>query len=167
MTYQWNLWCFRSRSVPYIPVDIVCRFVLAKAFSDREEEEKGVCSANESLSTDDSFERISGASDVSSDSGDELLTTSLKIKNFRHGRIFNAVRDTKSAQKALFSWHDYAIAICQLGSILGYFDRATAYCGLFMSTRLMPSLQLNTESYELRRSLHFGNGAYQNFSEAV
>ena len=153
MSYQWNLWCFGSHSVPYIPVDILSRFILAKAFSEKQEEGKSDSSVNESLSTDDSFERISGASDISSDSGDGFLTSSLKIKNFRHGQIFNAVWDTESDQKALFSWHDYAVATVQLGSILGYFDRATAYIALSVSTRLMPSLQLSTESYELVHSL--------------
>jgi dTDP-4-amino-4,6-dideoxygalactose transaminase/nucleoside-diphosphate-sugar epimerase/acyl-CoA-binding protein len=153
MSYQWNLWCLGSHSVPCIPVDILSRFILAKAFSDEEEEGKSDSSVNESLSTDDSFERISGASDISSDSGDELLTTCLRSKNCRHGRIFNAVWDTKSDQKALFSWHDYAVATLQLGSILGYFDRATAYILLSVYTRLMPSLQLSTESFELAHSV--------------
>jgi dTDP-4-amino-4,6-dideoxygalactose transaminase/acyl-CoA-binding protein/nucleoside-diphosphate-sugar epimerase len=153
MGYQWTLWCFGSHSVPYIPVDILSRFILAKAFSDKEEEGTGDSSANESLSTDDTFERISGASDIFSDSGYELLTTSLKIKNFRHGRIYNAVWDTKSAHTALFSWHEYAVATLQLGVVLRYLDRATAYFGLFVSTRLMPSLQLSTESFALVHSV--------------
>lgn len=60
LSYQWNLWCFGAHHVPFIPVDVVSRFVLAKAV------EQSQPSDIVTLSSDDDFERISKGSDASS-----------------------------------------------------------------------------------------------------
>jgi dTDP-4-amino-4,6-dideoxygalactose transaminase/1-acyl-sn-glycerol-3-phosphate acyltransferase/nucleoside-diphosphate-sugar epimerase/acyl-CoA-binding protein len=141
LSFQWNLWSFGSHRVPHIPIDVLTRFVVTKAFTVNTCKHKDTCSLEESAS-DEGYEKVSKcllekASSVSSDSG---VT--------RNHQIFNATWNTRSTRTSTFTWFEYAGAITQLGSILGYFSRPTAYCGLLIATRILPKAALSTPTFE-------------------
>jgi hypothetical protein len=70
LSYQWNIWCFGSDLVPCIPVDILSRFIVAKAFGTHTTDAHITRenSDNSSLS-DDSFEKIGCESSSSNSRG--------------------------------------------------------------------------------------------------
>lgn len=153
LSYQWNLWCFAPADVACIPVDVLSRFVLAKAFAAEGSETAVDASAEEAVvdssSTGDSFERI-----PSNDSADSLSTYSSKSQVpepvFCHGaRIYTAAWNPLSSANAMFTWLDYCGATLQFAALFGYFYRSTAYIGLWTTSRLMPRLQMSLETYEL------------------
>ena len=151
LSFQWNLWCLGNQTVPYIPVDVLSRFILSKAFSENNEED--CCLTNESSTTDDSFERISRSSESSSNCPDGDSDSAVNEKNCRHSRIYNATWNTNSASDAMFSWLDFAVVVTQLGSNLSYFDKATSYVGLIIASQVMPWFDPTQELYEKLHSL--------------
>ena len=156
LSYQWNLWCFGSSYVPCIPVDVLSRFVLAKAFSPGQSPTEAATadtknSIVESSSSEDSFERIPGndsvqsLSNCSSQSQETDTTT-----DFSHGaHIYTAAWNPSSDTNAMFTWLDYCGATLHMGAVWGYFYRSTAYIGLWVTSKLMPRFQLSLETYML------------------
>lgn len=154
MSYQWNLWCFGNHRVPFIPVDVVSAFVIAKAFDDDSSASDAGCDSRTAYSSDDSYERVSPFSNSwNSESDNESgpspatpLVTRLAQSN--KYRIHTLAWDTSSPDSAMFSWIDYAVAITHLGAVLGHFSRLTAYIGLLVAVRVLPGMGLNMERFK-------------------
>ena len=157
MSYQWNLWCFGEHRVPYIPVDVVSSFILTKAFADvasANEKPSRECDSPAAFSSDDGFERVSQISDSSlSGAGDVVVSaqSSFDENDSEHFAIYNCAWDSRSPDSAMFSWIDYAVAVTQLGAILGHFSRLTAYIGLFVTVRMLPGMKVKEGTF---RNLH-------------
>ena len=148
MSYQWNLWCFGNHQVPYIPVDVVSRFILVKGFDANEVPNK-TCESPASCS-DDGFERVSQMSDSSTFALDDVATSTISsIDSIQTNEfsIHNCAWDWKSPDSAMFTWIDYAIAVTHLGGALGHFSRLTAYIGLFVTVRILPGMNVRKETF--------------------
>ena len=154
LSYQWNLWCFGSSHVPCIPVDVLSRFVLTKAFGPGQSPTEAANSdvddsIAESTSTEDSFERIPGNDSVQSPSNCSSQYQEIDAA-FSHGtQIYTAAWNPSSDTKAMFTWLNYCGATLHMGAVWGYFYRSTAYIGLWVTSRLMPRFQLSLETYIL------------------
>jgi 1-acyl-sn-glycerol-3-phosphate acyltransferase len=137
--YQWNLWSFGPHKVPCIPVDVLSRFIITKSFDtaiiNTIEPE---CASD--ASSDDGFQKVKRCPTSPSD---ESTTSSQKFFN-----IYNAAWDADCHNGSCFTWLDFAGAITQVGAVLGYFDRATAYLGLLLASRVLPKLSLSIEQFE-------------------
>ena len=170
LKFPYNLWSFGTTSVPFVPVDVVCRFVLAKAFGSthtggREIEESRPPSSS-SGSFADSSPSIS--SDDSTDEGsyqknslpiyDEMVSTttpsssgisisSNTSQNGRGKRIFTASWDSQSQSSSSFLWIEYAITITHVGVVFGYMSRLVVYIGMVFTVKLFPWLNLNLDTY--------------------
>ena len=133
LNFQWNLWYFGPQIVPCIPVDVLSRFILKKAFERRNHERQN------------GYHHSPGG-----------LTNGakrhLEDTNSNGPLIYNATWDVASPSSALFSWLDFAVAVTQLGAFMGYFSRLTACIGLFVTTRVMPRLNPGIELYRLLHS---------------
>jgi len=159
MSYQWNLWCFGDHRVPYIPVDIVSKNVIAKCFANRvaaSETSSRECDTPAASSSDDGFEKLSQMSDSSVSVDDEIFaSTPVSFEEDRAQReqftIHNCAWDSTSPDSAMFTWIDYAIAVTHLGAVLGYFSRLTAYIGLFVTVRILPGMKVKEQTF---RTLH-------------
>jgi len=156
LSYQWNLWCFGSSPVPCIPVDVLSRYVLAKAFEGEFSATNAVDDSAELVSSsDESFERLSRSSSAqslfqscsrsSSEPSDQSTGTT-------HCRIHTAAWSSSSSLNTMFTWLDYCGAILQVGSVMGHFSRSTAYIGLWVTSKVVPHLNLTQEKYE---SVHY------------
>ncbi len=140
---QWNIWYLEPNSVPYIPVDVLSRFILAKVF---EGNRTLTVDADTASCSDGSFERLSQAS-LFSESEETLSIESKQISHVTVQRIFNATWDS-SSESAKFSWLEFSVSYLQLGCVLGYFNRSLAYVTLFVSTHLTPQLCSNDYTYQ-------------------
>ncbi|CAB9514315.1 Alkyldihydroxyacetonephosphate synthase, peroxisomal [Seminavis robusta] len=150
LSYQWNLWSFGSSDVPCIPVDVLSRFVLRVAFEQaKSEDTKTVAgsTAAEVSSSDDSFERVSSCSSLTRCSSNSQETGDDSATEWHIPRIRNAAWSPSSAEVAMFSWLDYCVATLHLGSNTGYFNRSTAYVGLWITSRLLPRIRLSFPAY--------------------
>jgi dTDP-4-amino-4,6-dideoxygalactose transaminase/nucleoside-diphosphate-sugar epimerase/acyl-CoA-binding protein/1-acyl-sn-glycerol-3-phosphate acyltransferase len=148
LSLPWNIWHLPPAAVAYIPVDVLCRFVLSKAFSAI----PNTLDANsqESSSSGSSFQEIGRMSDSSSDSG-EIVSMASSTKNSH--RIFNATWDNKSNGNAIFTWLDFGVAQCHLAVITGCVTRPTAMCALYVCAVLMPKLSPNAPLFQQMHSL--------------
>lgn len=164
MSYQWNLWCFGNHHVPYIPVDVVSRFILAKAFANGPDTTNGINRACDSpaaasfSSSDDGFERVSQMSDSSfSEIGDMTMPPTCSVDDNRvHSEQFtihNLAWDSTSPVSATFTWVEYAVAVTQLGAVVGHFSRLTAYIGLFVTVRVLPGMKVRESTFEMLHQL--------------
>jgi nucleoside-diphosphate-sugar epimerase/acyl-CoA-binding protein len=150
LIYQWNLWFFGPHVVPCIPVDVLSRFIVRHGFSS--EGNVRIC---DEASSEDDFERVSepevysmSAESDSSSSAPLYSPPDLRRPDFCKPTIVNAAWDASSPRKAQFTWVEYAVAVTQLGSVMGNFLRPVAYVGLFFTTRLLPMLQLSASQFE-------------------
>lgn len=151
LSYQWNIWCFGSQHVPCIPVDILSRFIVAKAFrTDIIDASVKRDSSDDSSLSEDDFEKISRVrKSASSDSHGRASDVSLPdTHSADRRRIYTAAWDATSDLNTTFSWKDYAVTLTQVGSVLGYFSRPTAYIGLLVATRLLPQARPSLEQFE-------------------
>jgi alkyldihydroxyacetonephosphate synthase len=142
LSYQWNLWSFGPYRVSCIPVDVVSRFLLSRAFA--EGGFRDVVGVYDS-SSDEDFEKVSCASSALADT---VYAGDPESSNLPLYTIHNATWDSASAPSSTFTWLDYASTVTQVGSLFGHFGRATAYIGLILSTQVLsilsPSLELYT-----------------------
>jgi nucleoside-diphosphate-sugar epimerase/1-acyl-sn-glycerol-3-phosphate acyltransferase/acyl-CoA-binding protein len=155
-SYQWNLWSFGSYDVPCIPVDVLSRFVLRMAFDEgtpkAANDDRPEIGGADATVSEDSFEQVSSCGSVQS-----LSRCSSNSQGTRVGdttscqtyRIYNAAWDSSSAACAKFTWLDYCGATLQVGSIMGYFNRSTAYVGLWITSRLLPHIELTPDTFDL------------------
>jgi perosamine synthetase len=142
LSFQWNVWCFGAYRVPYIPVDVVARFVLAKAFAQKLVA-ASCCSSPSPSSSDEEFEKISLPREKSFESSNKKHSCQEEDRV----KIFNAAWDSASPEASGFSWVDYAVTVTHVGSIMGYFSRFTAYVGLLVAVRLLPYFKLSVDTY--------------------
>lgn len=153
LAYQWNLWSFGDQTVPCIPVDIVTRFMLSKAFEFPVSGEGDPSTGEEDLSTSDgSFEQVDrNSSPTPSDTPTDAAEVN-ETKKIDAFQIFNVAWDSSSPPSTSFTWLQYAVAVTQVGSLLGSFGRPTALFGLFVTARLLPKALLTLSQFEM---LHF------------
>jgi 1-acyl-sn-glycerol-3-phosphate acyltransferase len=123
------------------------RFIIAKCFRVAAVSEAlDVIANTEESSTDSEFEKV-GRPDCDVDS----IPSDLDPSNIWDQAIFNATWDSASPSASGFTWSDVAFTVTQTGAVLGNFCRTTAYLGLLVSTRILPSLSLSIQQFE---SLH-------------
>lgn len=147
--FQFNLWHFSSHQVSCIPVDVLSRFVLAKAFNTGlVADERVQFETSDDSSSEDDFEKISKSSKNSCDLQEGPSDPSTGSHTVDERRIFTAAWDSTSNDTTTFTWTDYAVTITQVGAVLGYFSRPIAYVGLLFYTRLLPKVQLSIEGFE-------------------
>ena len=154
MKNPYNLWTFRREQAPVIPVDVVSRFVLSKAFS---------VNINRSpLRYDDESSKLSEESGRSSESS-YVFTTSSSVKTYLSDTdssvcsseeqtvdhyIFTAAWDSKSPTSTGFLWYDFACAIVQLSSFNGHVGYSVAYFVLLVSFRIFLAMNMTFESFQ-------------------
>ena len=157
LKFQYNLWSFGETQVPFIPVDVVCRFILSKAFVTSESlgdpvsctsAKKNIFKDYHSSSEDGSYQRISlsGVDDVASEESSSMSSHGM---DSRAKRIFTAAWDRASPISSSFLWIEYAITITHVGSVNGHFSRLAAYFGMIFTVKLFPNYRLNLETYRV------------------
>jgi len=129
LKFPYIMWSFGTETVPFIPVDVVCRYIVSQSFQEN-------------------------YSDVSSDTGEEKkeAAASSVIKSKCLQSIKTVAWDVASPQSSSFSWISYAFAIVHLGAVCGHVNRVVAYAGLLVSAKVFPKLNLSLESF---RRIHF------------
>lgn len=122
MSFQWNLWCFGDHSIPYIPVDVVSRYIIANAFDESVTVKRGVSKAHEQL--------------------DETRRSRSTLFS-----IHTLAWSSTSADSAMFTWIDYAAAVSHLGAVLGLFSRLTVYICTCITVRILPRMRLTNKTF--------------------
>ncbi len=121
-SYQWNIWSFGDHAVPCIPVDVLARFIAKKTIYHRLPSSE--LEEDRSLSSEEDFEKVS----ICTGTGRSKPGYTIHV----------AAWDVSSKTNSQFTWLQFAVAITQTGVILGYFNRSTAYLGLWVATRVLP-----------------------------
>ena len=150
MMFPFSIWSFGKHDAAIIPVDIVARFVLARACQNRcSDSLSGLATSSECSSHACSdFEKVTPVGEVESLSSNSASTTGVsKALDVSIPVIFNAAWSSDSAVVSSFSWFDFAASVPHLGSVLGSCSRVTAYIGFAVSIKILPSLQLKTEQF--------------------
>ncbi|KAL3775736.1 hypothetical protein ACHAW5_005891 [Stephanodiscus triporus] len=140
LKFPYNIWCFGKNLVPFVPVDVVCRFVIAKSFGDQSRMPNGEPNEGSSsvIYAEDEKKEISP-----SDSREESRCP--------HYTIATVAWDASSPSSASFSWMSYAFSITHLGAVCGHVNRVIAYAGLLISTKLFPRFNFSLDTF---RRLH-------------
>lgn len=133
---QWNIWYLEPNSVSHIPVDVLSRFIIARAMDGAADD---ALASEVSSTSDESFDRLSRVSVDMVSMSDSSCSTLPKVSqpDASHQKIFNATWDS-SVQPETFSWLEFSITYLQLGCVLGYFDRGLALVTLIVSAQLVP-----------------------------
>lgn len=157
----YNIWSFRRERAAVIPVDVVCRFIIAKAFE--------VSECDQTITSDDrsngssSFDSGSSAQ-VSEHSSEEsyifpkdpiirdqhtkpLSLQSKKCAEGEGNRIFTIAWNSSSPASSNFQWFDFACAIVQLGSANNHVERTTAYMVILLSFKIFLAMDLTLENF--------------------
>jgi hypothetical protein len=122
-----NIWNFRREKAPIIPVDILSRFILSKAFHLEQD--------NLSDDSDASYCKDLGILEM--------------CNNYeRRESIYNAAWDTASFDTACFHWYDFACAIVQLGTANGHVSSVMAYAVMLISFKILLAVDLSLESFK-------------------
>jgi alkyldihydroxyacetonephosphate synthase len=145
LSCQWNIWFLGRQKVSCVPVDVLARYVIAKAFDDHLYSEPSSVS-DVASSSDGSFEHVSRINDQSSDFEEVASTASSSGSCCHHIRIFNATWNDNENQKASFSWLEFSVAYLHLGSVLGYFSRSSALLQLLISAQILPEIVPNNQN---------------------
>jgi dTDP-4-amino-4,6-dideoxygalactose transaminase/acyl-CoA-binding protein/nucleoside-diphosphate-sugar epimerase len=122
-----NIWNFRREKAPVIPVDIVSRFILHKAFHLEQD--------SFSDDSDNSYCKDLGLSGTSCNYG------------YRQS-IYNAAWDATSFDTTNFLWYDFACAIVQLGTANGHVSSVIAYFVILVSFKILLAFDLSLESFK-------------------
>ena len=133
LNFQWNLWYFGPQTVPCIPVDVLSRYILRKAWGDNDNDDRG----NHSGKTINGFHK----SIPSSNGTPPRTDLPPKTPHDSSFSIHNVSWDVRSPPTAEFSWLDLAIVVTHLGVFMRYFSRFTVYIGLFATKTLLPRLK--------------------------
>jgi glycerone phosphate O-acyltransferase len=152
MNNPYNLWSFRRERASVIPVDVVCRFVLSKAFRDeviplcKSDEDSSKLSDESCRSSESSYviTKSSTVNSYSSESGSSLSFIEDKVDK----QIFTAAWDTKSPSKTGFLWYEFACAIVQLSTVHGHVEMSIAYFVLLVSFRIFLAMNLTFDSFQ-------------------
>lgn len=152
MKFPFSMWSFGDHEAAIIPVDVVARFVLARArHNGCTESLSRLTSPSESSShTSSEFERVSPVGEVESLSSDSASTAVVsKVLEGSLPVIFNAAWNSDSSARSSFSWLAFAASVPHLGSVLGSCSRVTAYIAFAVSIKILPSLHLKPEQFAL------------------
>ncbi len=151
LSNQWNVWHLGSQLASCFPVDVLARFVIAKAFNNESNPKDS--SSDGASSSDGSFERIGSLSDESSDYEDLGCNVMTACVDSRRFSIYNATWNTRSGQNALFSWVEFSTAYLHLGAVLGYFSRSNAMLQLLISAQLIPGFKPTIDTLRTLQSI--------------
>ncbi|KAL3756911.1 hypothetical protein ACHAWU_005915 [Discostella pseudostelligera] len=132
LMFPFNMWCFGKDLAPFVPVDVVCRFVISKSFGRQ-------CKHGE-------------PGDLDAFEDEKKENTSSDIHERPRSTIATVSWDASSPPKTTFSWVAYAYTVTHLGAVCGHVNRVIAYAGLLFSTRLFPWFNFNLDSFQ---RLHF------------
>ena len=135
LKFPYNMWCFGKEMVPFVPVDVVCRFVISKSF----------CSS-------DIRTGIESAYEGSEDEKKEMSPTDICVDKRTKSTIAAVAWDATSPDRS-FSWITYAFSITHLGIVCGHVNRIVAYIGLLLSTRLFPWLNFRQDTFQRLHSM--------------
>eukprot|EP00557_Chaetoceros_sp_GSL56_P005710 CAMPEP_0176499892 /NCGR_PEP_ID=MMETSP0200_2-20121128/13204_1 /TAXON_ID=947934 /ORGANISM="Chaetoceros sp., Strain GSL56" /LENGTH=2329 /DNA_ID=CAMNT_0017898411 /DNA_START=71 /DNA_END=7060 /DNA_ORIENTATION=- len=156
----YNIWSFRKEQAAVIPVDVVCRYIISKAFEDCKYTNDdaafdGASMDCVSLSTSKSAEESEHSSEQSYVFPKDILArngSSLEQRtehSNEDGRIYTAAWDYSSPPS--FQWYTFACSIVQLGSANGHIEKIIAYFVLLISFKLFLAIELTFEGF---RSIH-------------
>jgi len=158
----YNLWSFRKERAAVIPVDVVCRFILAKTFLDHEEDQEsliaddasnGISSIDSSKSTEESVHSSEESYVFPKDSDSSSIVDKYSGRRESEscgqyeGRIYTVAWDSSSPSQTGFQWYDFACAVVQLGCAKGHVNKNVAYFVLLVSFNIFLSLDLTLESF--------------------
>lgn len=129
-----SIWCFGKEKAPVIPVDVVARFVLVKAFRLSPPSSAG------RTDNDCSYETPLSSNEVRE-------ATVSSTNEVPCGNIFNAAWNIESNSLSLFTWFDFATSVPHFGTVLGYFTRTTSYIGFLISTKILPAFNLSQKKF--------------------
>lgn len=147
LKFPFNIWSFRKERAPVIPVDVVSRYVLKKAFQLRLKPNPDIDDEHSSFS-EDSFIVTNAPCQ------EKAVSTDF---NLSEKRIFTIAWDASSPISSTFTWYQYACAILQLASMKGHVDRVISYVVFLISFKIFLTLNLSYRSFcKLHRLLvHF------------
>ena len=129
LKFPYLMWSFGEASVPFIPVDVVCRYIISQSFQER-------CYSEDQCNT----EEENTVKEKEEATGSNCLHL-----------IKTVSWDATSPESSSFSWLSYAFAIVHLGAVCGHISRIIAYAGLLVSAKIFPCLNLSLENF---RSIH-------------
>lgn len=132
----YNLWSFRKERAAVIPVDVVCRFVIAKAFDTSVHEH--------SQSTDEESVNSSEESYVFAKES-QVKRKEIKIGACRN--IYTAAWNHNSPASSQFQWYAFACAIVQLACAKDHVGMTITYLVLLISFRIFLALNLSLGSF--------------------
>ena len=143
LKFPYNIWCFGQNQVPFIPVDVVCRFVIAKSFGDKIHTMPG-----DELNHDNS-----SALDAEDEKKEMSPGDNREQSCLTNYTIATVAWDASSPSGASFSWLAYAFSITHLGVVCGHVNRVVAYLGLLLSTILLPRFKFRLDTYQRLHSM--------------
>ncbi len=150
----YNLWTFRHCKAPVIPVDVVCRFVLKKAFQrsavpalSKSDDESSKSSEGSSRSSELSYVFTRSSTMYSCISETELSQNSSEETVDKPHNIFTAAWDMNSPERTGFIWYNFAFAIVQLSAVNGHVELSIVYLVLLLSFRMFLSMNLKLDTY--------------------
>ena len=161
----YNLWSFRRERAAVIPVDVVCRFILAKAFNEPSDEQSsssdddGTASTDSTKSTMESYHSSEQsyffAKDTSSSREDTLQHPGQRQNEAMHeeGHIYTAAWNSLSPASTGFQWYGFACAVVQLGSARGHVEKTVAYFVLLVSFKIFLAIDLTLETFRKMHSI--------------
>eukprot|EP00985_Skeletonema_marinoi_P018612 scaffold10417_cov137-Skeletonema_marinoi.AAC.36 len=132
LKFPYIMWSFGKEKVPFIPVDVVCRYIISQSFQEN-------CS-------DDTVDTDEEKKEARIPSTNENESNCLQI-------IKTVSWDVASPDSSSFSWISYAFAIVHLGAVCGHVNRVIAYAGLLVSAKIFPKLNLSLESFRRIHSI--------------
>jgi perosamine synthetase len=151
----YNLWSFRRERAAVIPVDVVCRFIIAKAF-DSPTEDRNIATDDHSsgISSDDSSthesEHSSEQSYIFTKDPTSDKQTALRPNNCIQDSgnlIYNAAWDFSSPESASFQWYSFACAVLQLGAANNHFGKSTTYLLFILSFKILLAMDLTLKNF--------------------
>jgi 1-acyl-sn-glycerol-3-phosphate acyltransferase len=140
MSVPWNLWSCGPTNATVVPVDIVSRFVLAKAFCRPGDDD----SAKSEESSDDDYDKLSKDSTYS----DKDSLSSPEDQAFQDIRFYHATWNVHSPESSKFCYRDMAIAVFHVCMVLRTMSRLSIIICLYSAASVMPTLQLSQETFD-------------------
>lgn len=151
MKFPFSVWSFGKHEAAVIPVDVVARFILAKALVSHGSPSIGCLGDRSECSSPCSseYEKIPPIGEVESLSSGSQSSTVVVPMRFGESipSIFNAAWNSDSPICTTFSWFDFATSVPHLGTVLGDCTRVTAYVGFAVSVKILPSFGLKTKQF--------------------
>ena len=135
LKFPFNIWSFKQEKVPVIPVDVLCRFIIAKTLAHKWHEDE------------DSFENVFFEGNKESDFNS--IDFHDKIKNCHKKLIYNAVWNTSSSPTSQFLWYDYALTAVHHGVVKGHINRVVAYAGVLVTVKFFPAINVSFSTFAL------------------